>query len=72
MSANYTAKISSEARSSSPVDAPNSVLEVNAVSKLADRASVLVGLIGTGIQASRTPALHEREGANMASPMFTN
>jgi len=25
--------------------------------------SVLVGLIGTGIQASRTPALHEREGA---------
>jgi shikimate dehydrogenase len=24
---------------------------------------VLVGLIGTGIQASRTPALHEREGA---------
>ena len=26
--------------------------------------SVLVGLVGTGIQASRTPALHEREGAN--------
>jgi shikimate dehydrogenase len=26
-------------------------------------ASVLVGLVGTGIQASRTPALHEREGA---------
>jgi len=25
--------------------------------------SVLVGLIGSGIQASRTPALHEREGA---------
>jgi shikimate dehydrogenase len=25
--------------------------------------SVLVGLIGTGIQASRTPAMHEREGA---------
>ncbi len=25
--------------------------------------SVLAGLIGTGIQASRTPALHEREGA---------
>ncbi|MBF9197825.1 shikimate dehydrogenase [Microvirga terrestris] len=24
--------------------------------------SVLVGLVGTGIQASRTPALHEREG----------
>ena len=26
-------------------------------------ASILVGLIGNGIQASRTPALHEREGA---------
>ncbi|KFG68614.1 shikimate dehydrogenase [Microvirga sp. BSC39] len=25
--------------------------------------SLLVGLVGTGIQASRTPALHEREGA---------
>jgi shikimate dehydrogenase len=25
--------------------------------------SVLVGLVGAGIQASRTPALHEREGA---------
>ena len=24
---------------------------------------VLVGLIGAGIQASRTPAMHEREGA---------
>src|SRR5580704_12072270 len=30
-----------------------------------DRAprSVLVGLIGSGIEASRTPAMHEREGA---------
>lgn len=27
------------------------------------RKSVLVGLIGTGIQASRSPALHEEEGA---------
>jgi shikimate dehydrogenase len=27
------------------------------------QGSVLVGLIGAGIQASRTPALHEREGA---------
>ena len=27
------------------------------------RPSVLVGLIGSGIQASRTPAMHEREGA---------
>jgi shikimate dehydrogenase len=26
-------------------------------------ASVLVGLVGAGIQASRTPSLHEREGA---------
>src|ERR671927_133176 len=25
--------------------------------------SVLVGLIGAGIQASRTPSLHEKEGA---------
>jgi shikimate dehydrogenase len=25
--------------------------------------SILVGLVGTGIQASRTPSLHEREGA---------
>lgn len=29
----------------------------------ADRPSLLAGLIGAGIQASRTPALHEREGA---------
>jgi shikimate dehydrogenase len=29
----------------------------------ADQRSVLVGLIGTGIQASRTPPMHEREGA---------
>ncbi len=27
-----------------------------------DRRSVLVGLIGSGIQASRTPPMHEREG----------
>ncbi len=30
---------------------------------LAESPSVLVGLIGAGIQASRTPAMHEREGA---------
>jgi shikimate dehydrogenase len=30
---------------------------------IAARPSVLVGLVGAGIQASRTPALHEREGA---------
>ncbi len=29
----------------------------------AESQSVLVGLIGAGIQASRTPAMHEREGA---------
>jgi shikimate dehydrogenase len=29
----------------------------------AARRGVLVGLIGSGIQASRTPAMHEREGA---------
>jgi shikimate dehydrogenase len=29
----------------------------------ASARSVLVGLIGSGIQASRTPAMHEREGA---------
>ena len=28
-----------------------------------DWPSILVGLVGAGIQASRTPALHEREGA---------
>jgi shikimate dehydrogenase len=27
------------------------------------RPSVLAGLVGSGIQASRTPRLHEREGA---------
>jgi shikimate dehydrogenase len=31
--------------------------------RLRTGSSVLVGLIGTGIQASRTPRLHEREGA---------
>ena len=30
---------------------------------LAAARSVLAGLVGTGIQASRTPAMHEREGA---------
>src|SRR5947209_6067974 len=29
---------------------------------VAGTGSVLVGLVGTGIQLSRTPALHEREG----------
>jgi shikimate dehydrogenase len=31
----------------------------------ASARSVLVGLIGSGIQASRTPAMHEREGAEL-------
>jgi shikimate dehydrogenase len=30
-----------------------------------ERRSVLVGLVGAGIQASRTPALHEREGREL-------
>jgi shikimate dehydrogenase len=30
------------------------------------RPAILAGLIGAGIQASRTPALHEREGAEQA------
>jgi shikimate dehydrogenase len=31
--------------------------------RIANSPSVLVGLVGAGIQASRTPKLHEREGA---------
>ncbi len=29
---------------------------------MSEHRTVLAGLIGAGIQASRTPALHEREG----------
>jgi shikimate dehydrogenase len=36
---------------------------VTTTSSLLQRRSVLVGLVGAGIQASRTPRLHEREGA---------
>jgi shikimate dehydrogenase len=36
---------------------------VTTTSSLRQRRSVLVGLVGAGIQASRTPRLHEREGA---------
>lgn len=32
-------------------------------SPVASQQTILVGLIGAGIQASRTPAMHEREGA---------
>jgi shikimate dehydrogenase len=35
----------------------------NDAGALSSLPSVLVGLVGTGIQASRTPSLHEREGA---------
>src|SRR5690349_17732796 len=35
----------------------------NLAAQYASARSVLVGLIGSGIQASRTPAMHEREGA---------
>ncbi|MCB5176935.1 shikimate dehydrogenase [Microvirga lenta] len=40
-----------------------SSLEVGEVAESWKRPSVLAGLVGAGIQASRTPALHEREGA---------
>jgi shikimate dehydrogenase len=33
--------------------------------RYASASPVLVGLIGSGIQASRTPAMHEREGAEL-------
>lgn len=33
-----------------------------------DKPATLVGLIGAGIQASRSPALHEREGAALGMP----
>lgn len=36
---------------------------LRAASRPLARRSILVGLIGEGIQASRTPVLHEREGA---------
>jgi shikimate dehydrogenase len=36
---------------------------LGAAARQCPRASVLVGLVGAGIQASRAPALHEREGA---------
>jgi len=32
------------------------------------RHSILVGLIGAGIEASRTPGMHEREGARLGLP----
>src|SRR5690606_18122358 len=35
---------------------------------LAGRDAVLVGLAGRGIQASRSPIMHEREGARLGIP----
>jgi shikimate dehydrogenase len=43
--------------SSRPLSQPDEALRVS------NYPSILVGLVGNGIQASRTPKLHEREGA---------
>ncbi|MBO1908682.1 shikimate dehydrogenase [Microvirga sp. 3-52] len=37
--------------------------QADETTRVSAHPSVLVGLVGTGIQASRTPKLHEREGA---------
>jgi quinate/shikimate dehydrogenase (NAD+) len=50
-----------------PADLLLSARDATTVAAGAPR-SVLVGLIGTGIQASRTPAMHEREGAAHGVP----
>jgi shikimate dehydrogenase len=42
---------------------PEPQSQTGEASRTWSQPSVLVGLVGTGIQASRTPALHEREGA---------
>jgi shikimate dehydrogenase len=44
-------------------DLPGAELQMHEVPSPWSCPSVLVGLIGTSIQASRTPSLHEREGA---------
>lgn len=44
-------------------DLPGATPRAEEASDLWTYPSVLVGLVGTGIQASRTPSLHEREGA---------
>jgi len=47
-----------------PAEAPNAgAASPSPAAEYAGARSVLVGLIGSGIQASRTPAMHEREGA---------
>jgi shikimate dehydrogenase len=45
------------------MQAADALFAVAREESLAASRSVLVGLIGAGIQASRTPAMHEREGA---------
>jgi len=47
-------------RAMKPVDV---AMRVEREERPAASRSILVGLIGAGIQASRTPAMHEREGA---------
>ncbi|MFL5144476.1 MAG: shikimate dehydrogenase, partial [Microvirga sp.] len=44
-------------------DPSTSLSRADEASRVSTYPSVLVGLVGTGIQASRTPRLHEREGA---------
>jgi shikimate dehydrogenase len=44
-------------------DPSTSPSRTDEASRVSSYPSVLVGLVGTGIQASRTPKLHEREGA---------
>jgi shikimate dehydrogenase len=44
-------------------DLPGAELQLHGAPSPWSCPSVLVGLIGTSIQASRTPSLHEREGA---------
>ena len=47
-----------------PAETPNAgAASPSPAAEYAFAKSVLVGLIGSGIQASRTPAMHEREGA---------
>jgi shikimate dehydrogenase len=51
------------AYSQNPEAANGKAADGSCAIQYASARSVLVGLIGSGIQASRTPAMHEREGA---------
>lgn len=51
------------ARAAQPAAPPDAERPVRTVDPASLGAPVLLGLIGAGIQASRTPALHEQEGA---------